>query len=43
MKLFARFFVLLGEDNDKLNVAENEHDDDNYEAPAPRRRPAKSF
>jgi|HubBroStandDraft_6_1064221.scaffolds.fasta_scaffold159168_3 hypothetical protein len=29
MKLFPPFFVLTCEDNDKLNVAEMEHDD-NY-------------
>jgi hypothetical protein len=43
MKLFPPFFVLTGEDNDKLDVAEKEHDHDNYETPAPRGRPAKSF
>jgi|SRR5580658_2467657 hypothetical protein len=43
MKLFPAFFVLTGEGNDKLNVAEIEHDYDNYEKPAPRGRPAKSF
>ena|ERR1700730_12836151 len=41
MKLFPFFFVLESEDNGKLNVAENEHDHDNHEAPAPRRRPAE--
>jgi len=41
MKLFPLFFVLESEDNGKLNVAENEHDHDNHEAPAPRRRPAE--
>ena len=41
MKLFPLFFVLESEDNGKLNVAENEHDNDNHEAPAPRRRPAE--
>jgi hypothetical protein len=30
MKLFLPFFVLTCEDNDKLNVAEMEHDNDNY-------------
>jgi hypothetical protein len=29
MKLFPPFFVLTCEDNDKLDVAEMEHDDDN--------------
>jgi hypothetical protein len=43
MKLFPRFFVLMSEANDKLYVAEIEHDDDHYETPAPRGRPAKSF
>jgi hypothetical protein len=43
MKLFPPFFVLTCEDNDKLNVAEIEHDNDHYKAPAPRGRPAKSF
>jgi hypothetical protein len=30
MKLFAPFFVLTCEDNDKLDVAEMEHDNDNH-------------
>jgi hypothetical protein len=42
MKLSLGFFVLTGEGDDKLNVAEIEHDYDNYETPAPRGRPAKS-
>lgn len=29
MKLFSAFFVFTGEGNDKLNVAEIEHHDDN--------------
>jgi hypothetical protein len=43
MKLFPTFFVFICEDNDKLNVAENEHHDDSYKTAAPRGRPAKSF